>query len=98
MHQEKLNSKLLGYIGGFLLPLLTLVVIFVTMYTGKSFFDFIEISWIQGNISRVLSLALLPNLGLFFIFIWTNKLKSAQGVLGTTIILAFAIIVLRFVV
>ncbi len=96
MQRERLNKPLLGYIGGFLLPFFTLVIIYLTMYTGKSFVDFLEITWIQGNMSRVLSLSMLPNLGLFFVFIWTNKLKTAQGVLGSTIILAFIIIVLRF--
>lgn len=97
MKSEKINSQLLGYIAGFALPVISLIVIYFSIYNGQNFFSFFEILWIQGNISRVLSLALLPNLGLFFIFIWTNKLKSAQGVLGVTIALAFIIIILRFV-
>lgn len=97
MNQGKFNKPIIGFIGGLLLPILTFVGIYLALYNGKSFVDFIEITWLQGNMSRVLSLSMLPNLGLFFAFIWTNKLKSAQGVLGTTIILAFAIIILRFV-
>lgn len=79
------------------MPVLTFVGIYLALYNGKNFFDFVEITWLQGNMSRVLSLSMLPNLGLFFAFIWTNKLKSAQGVLGVTIVLAFAIIILRFI-
>lgn len=77
--------------------MLTLVVIYFALYSGSNFFAFLEISWIQGGLSRILSLSMLPNLGLFFAFIWSDKLKSAQGVLGITIVLAFAIIILRFV-
>lgn len=97
MKQGKFNAPAIGFISGLLLPVLTLFVIYLSVYSGKSFMAFIEISWIQKSLSRILSLSMLPNLGLFFIFIWTNKLKSAQGVLGTTIILAFIIIILRFV-
>lgn len=97
MNQGKFNKLIIGFIGGLLLPVLTFVGIYLALYNGKSFFDFVEITWLQGNMSRVLSLSMLPNLGLFFAFIWTNKLKSAQGVLGVTIVLAFAIIILRFI-
>jgi hypothetical protein len=97
MNQGKFNKPIIGFIGGLLLPILTFVGIYLALYNGKSFVDFVEIAWFQGNMSRVLSLSMLPNLGLFFAFIWTNKLKSAQGVLGITIVLAFAIIILRFI-
>ncbi len=97
MNQGKFNKTIIGFIGGLLLPVLTFVGIYLALYNGKNFFDFVEITWLQGNMSRVLSLSMLPNLGLFFAFIWTNKLKSAQGVLGVTIVLAFAIIILRFI-
>ena len=97
MNQGKFNKPIIGFIGGLLLPVLTFVGIYLALYNGKNFLDFVEITWLQRNMSRVLSLSMLPNLGLFFAFIWTNKLKSAQGVLGTTIVLAFIIIILRFV-
>ena len=97
MNQGKFNKPIIGFIGGLLLPILTFVGIYLALYNGKSFIDFVEITWLQGNMSRVLSLSMLPNLGLFFAFIWTNKLKTAQGVLGITIVLAFAIIILRFI-
>lgn len=97
MNQGKFNKPIIGFIGGLLLPILTFVGIYLALYNGKSFVDFVEITWLQGNMSRVLSLSMLPNLGLFFAFIWTNKLKTAQGVLGITIVLAFAIIILRFI-
>lgn len=97
MNQGKFNKIFIGFIGGLLMPILTFIGIYLALYNGKSFVDFVEITWLQGNMSRVLSLSMLPNLGLFFTFIWTNKLKSAQGVLGITILLAFAIIILRFI-
>lgn len=89
--EKKANSQPLGYLLGGLLPIATLVVIYLVAYPGHNLKAFIEILWIQKSFSRMLSIAVFPNLGIFFIFIWTNRMRSAKGVLGATII--FAIIV-----
>lgn len=79
-----------------LLPLVVVVIEFFTLYPGVNFFAFFEIACIQGKLPSILSLALVPNMLLFFIFIWLNKLKSAQGVLGATIILSILVVIIKF--
>lgn len=91
------NKQWIGYLLGALLPIITLVVEFFTIYRGTKFFAFFEIAWLRGNLPAILSLALIPNMLLFFIFIWLNRLKSAQGVLGATIMLAILVIIIKFV-
>lgn len=96
MIRSKFNKQLIGYIFGATLPLVAIVVQFLALYNGTKFWAFLEIAWIRGSLASIFSLALIPNMLIFFIFIWLNKLKSAQGVLGATIILAFAVMIIKF--
>jgi hypothetical protein len=41
--------------------------------------------------SKVLSLAVIPSAGVFFLFIWGNRLNAAKGVLTATFILALVV-------
>ena len=50
-----------------------------------------------GMLSKVLSLAAVPNLLLFFVFIWTHKNFSARGVIFATLLVAFVMLILKFV-
>lgn len=42
------------------------------------------------------SLCIIPNLLLFFLFMWKNSLKSGRGVILATIFYAFGIMLLKF--
>ncbi len=94
--QRKINNQWHGYLSGILLPIISLLVIKYTLAMNFDFIDFLKYLNYKGDLSRALSMAVLPNLGLFFAFIWTNRLKAAQGVLGSTIILALIIVLMRF--
>jgi hypothetical protein len=48
-------------------------------------------------LSKVVSLAAIPNLLLFFLFIWTKRNFSARGVIFATLLLAFVMLILKFV-
>lgn len=48
-------------------------------------------------LSKVVSLSTIPNLLLFFLFIWTNRNFSARGVIFSTLLLAFLMLILKFV-
>ncbi|MBN1990222.1 MAG: hypothetical protein JW783_12550 [Bacteroidales bacterium] len=93
---KKFDSQKLGLALGTLAPVITFFTIFLVWYPGQKFTAFVEIMWIQQTITKVLSLAVVPNLLIFFIFIWTNKLYSARGTLLSTIIFAATIIIIKF--
>jgi hypothetical protein len=94
--QKKINKQWHGYLLGLALPVITFFVIYLSLAGSYRFIDFIKYLNFKGDLSRALSLAVIPNLGLFFVFIWTNRLKAAQGVLGITILLALTIVLFRF--
>lgn len=92
---RKLNSMQAGLLAGILLPFLTLLVIWLIRYEG-GFGEFLASFQKMGILSKVISLAALPNLLLFFICIWTERNFSARGIIFATLILALVMLVLKF--
>ena len=92
---KRLDSMALGLIAGLMLPLITLVLIWVIRYDiglGEFLSSFQRI----GMLSKMISLSVIPNLLLFFIFIWTNRTFSARGVIFATLVVAMVMLVLKF--
>ena len=92
---KRFNSMVSGLLPGILLPLVTLVIFWMVRYDG-GFAEFLTQFSRMGILSKVLSLCILPNLLLFFIFIWTNRTFSARGVIFATIIMAFVMLVVKY--
>ena len=66
------------------------------VFKSYDFFDFLFRSFLLGVHFKLISICVFPNLLAFFIFIWTNYLKSARGVLLATFIYAFIIFIGKF--
>lgn len=93
--EKKYNAIGYGIIPGFLLPLATLIVLWMVKYHG-GFFDFLVLFQQLGMLAKIVSLVTLSNLILFFLFIWSNRSFSARGVIFATLVIAFAVLVLKF--
>ena len=96
MSERRFDSMLYGLILGLLLPPLALV-IFWLVKSDLGFWNFLQRFHLLGMLSKVLSLASVPNLLLFFVFIWTHRNFSARGVIFATLLMAFVMLVLKFV-
>ena len=86
---------LYGLIPGILLPVITMIGFWLVRF-DEGFFEFLSHFQNVGMLSKVLSLCTIPNLLLFFLFIWTNRSFSARGVIFATLVIAFVMIVLKF--
>jgi len=95
--KNKLNNIYLGLIAGFLFPLISMLVLRWIKYNRYTLNEYIEFLNQINVLTKVLSLSVLPNLLIFFVFIWTNKLLSARGVLMATIIFTALIIGIKFI-
>jgi len=93
-NKKSLDSILIGLIPGVIFPLITLLIIWRIRYDG-GLVEFLATFQRMGMLSKVLSLATIPNLLLFFVFIWTNRILSARGVIFATLILAALMLVLK---
>ena len=96
MSKKKFNSLLSGLIPALVLPALTLVV-FWLIKSDRGFMDFLQQFQQMDMLSKVVSLVAIPNLLLFFLFIWTNRNYSARGVVFSTFLLAFVMLILKIV-
>ena len=96
MSEKKFNTLLTGLIPGLVLPALTLLGFWIVK-SDRDFVDFLQQFQQMKMLSKVVSLAAIPNLLLFFLFIWTNRNFSARGVIFATLLLAFVMLILKFV-
>ncbi len=92
---KRYDSVALGLIAGLVLPVLTLVVIWIIRYEG-GLGEFLSSFRQMSMLSKVISLAAIPNLLLFFLFIWTNRIFSARGVIFATLVVAMVMLVIKF--
>ena len=93
-----LDSVWLGLIAGILLPPIFLIITYLFKtdeYTVNQFFFFLVTFKV---LTKLISLCVVPNLLLFFGFIWTDRLYSARGVLFATILYAMFVLIFRFAI
>ena len=95
---EKYNNLRIGLILGVLAPLLGFIVIYGVAFRGMSLSEYVDLLIYNKKLSSIISLSVIPNLLLFFIFIWLNYLYSARGVLASTLIFALVVVITKFII
>jgi len=93
---NRYNNIRVGLVLGLLAPLLGFVIVYLVAFRGMSFMEYLEQFSYRNKLSSVISLSVVPNLLLFFIFIWLNYLYSARGVLASTLLFALIVIITKF--
>lgn len=96
--RTRLNSFTFGLIAGMLVPLLSLVLFYLISSSDITFPAFIEFIVSRKKLSSLISLSLVPDLLVFFIFIWLNYLYSARGVLGAVFLFALLVVLTKFLI
>lgn len=92
---ERFDRLAVGLVAGLLLPLLAFFVSWLILSEG-SLAQYIERFQKLNRISSLISLSAIPNLLLFFLFLWKNLYRSARGVIFATLILAFVMLIFKF--
>ena len=89
----------IGLVSGLFAPLLTLFIFYLIRYSRHiSFGKFYSEILLSNNIvTPSISLCVITNLLVFFIFIWTHRNLSAKGVLLSTFIYAGYVVFQKYV-
>lgn len=92
---EKYDRLAVGLVAGLLLPVLAFLVSWLIL-SDVTLSQYIERFQKLNRISSLISLSAIPNLLLFFLFLWKNMYWSARGVIFATLILAFIMLIVKF--
>lgn len=84
--REKWNKLYIGLIFGLILPIIILFIVYYASYSAMEFWVFVDYLESFDIFTKVVTICVLPNLGLFFLFIKRNMLMGARGVLFSVII------------
>jgi hypothetical protein len=95
--KRKFDHPLLGLACGILAPVLTFYIYFLYNYRFMGFYRFLEYLSMGNIFGPTLSLCVISNLAVFFIFIYTERMKSARGVLLSTFLYAGLIAYIKFI-
>ncbi len=96
--KRNFNNLSLGFGTSILLPAVAVYVFYLTRHSNISFWEFISATAFIQMSSALLSVAAVPNLAAFFIFLQTYRYKSSRGVILGTLLLAVLGFILKFTV
>jgi len=93
--QLKIDRQWVGLLLGGITPALTFYAIYLFAFPSIKLITLSELIATRDLFTRILSLAAIPNVAIFFIFIWLSKLSAARGVLAATMIYALVVFALK---
>lgn len=87
--KRRFDSIWFGTAVGISAPLITFLLYYLILHSYMPIVGFIN--YLRGGdiFVATMSLCVIPNLLLFYIFIWTNRDKSSKGIILATLIYAF---------
>ncbi len=96
MLQKIKDTLFLGLILGFIAPFMGTIGFYLTKFSQKSFLEFIELTVSKNILSPLLSLCVVINLGVFYLFLNTGKYQIVRGILLSTFIYGLVIVIFKF--
>lgn len=92
---NRFDRALTGFTAGFLIPVILFFLVFWFGERDVSFADYIRNMWKLHALVKLMSLCVFTNILVFYGFIRLKYDRAARGVLGATILYAFAVLLSR---
>jgi len=93
--KPNLDTTVAGTLFGIIVPIIAFFIIYFVLSGSQTLNEYLQ-RLIDRNIQgHFISISVIPNLLIFFIFIWLNKIKAARGVLLSTFLWAFLILAIK---
>lgn len=96
--RSRFDSVSIGLVVGILVPMLSLLLFYSTSFAKVPFGFFLRHTAQIEVLPKLISLCGIPNLGVFFLFIWRNHYYLARGVIMATLILTFVVLGLMILI
>ncbi|HNS11550.1 MAG TPA: hypothetical protein PKM97_02970 [Bacteroidia bacterium] len=91
------NTMLTGIIVGTITPVLSFLLYVIIFRPEELILEILDRFQARNVLSHVISLSVIPNLLVFFLFLWSGKERSAYGVIGATLIYAMIVAGIIFI-
>ena len=85
---------LTGVLWGLLLPLVCFVLIYFVRYGEHPFPLYFRTLMEQDALTKVLSLCLLPDLAVFYVYLRRNETRTMKGIIAGVFVYVLAIVIL----
>lgn len=96
--RKNLDQGWIGFVCGMTAPFFSLYVFYLIRFSHLSFGDFYRKILVEYNIvTSSISLCVIANLLVFFIFIWSNRNYAARGVLLSTLFYAAYVVYQKYI-
>ena len=86
-----------GFIGGIIAPVVGFYLYYIALFRQMDLSGFYNTLVSNNTLAAAISLSLLANLALFFVFDKFGKLNGSRGVIAATFIYGFYIVYLKFI-
>lgn len=93
--QIKIDKQWIGLVVGAIIPIITFYIIRSFIYPSIRQIPLKDLFAAKELFARMLSISVVPNVAIFFAFIWTSKLSLARGLLISTIICALVVFAIK---
>src|SRR5262245_31927765 len=96
--KRKFDQGWIGFVSGLMAPVFSLYIFYLFKYSHLAFSEFYSKILVANDIvTPAVSLCVITNLLVFFIFIWTNRNYAARGVLFATFIYAGFVVYQKYI-
>jgi hypothetical protein len=96
--KQKLDKVWIGVVFGLLGPLLIFAGYHLFKYGHMGLDSFTRFMRMEGTFSPRISLCVILNLGLFFLFYWQKMDRAAKGVITATFLYALLVVYLKVII
>ncbi len=94
--KSKVDNLKLGLLLGILAPVLTMLIIYLIQFSSYDLNELVNMLVLKKVFTKIVSLCVIPNLALFFLFLNKNYYYSARGILMATVIFALFVFITKF--
>jgi hypothetical protein len=91
----KADHFLIGLISAIVVPIITLTITYFYTFTNYNVHEFFHFLITFKVMTKLFSLCIIPNLGLFYLFLWLEFNKACKGVVTSTFLVAIAILIIQ---
>jgi hypothetical protein len=92
---RKIDAFWVGFLIGLIAPIIIFFAYYKLNYDFIQFNSFVADAFMKSVFAPLLSLCVIINLGLFYLFYWKYLNYAARGVIGATFVYAFIVFIIK---